>query len=137
MFVSLSIMLCGVAQADEAKKPINLVKNGGFEEEGSWPFIPSGAVSEGKIVAGIAHSGRHSFWMTNKSAFAPNVYARIVQPQSGLRPFTTYRISCWVKGEDVGIDWIGGGPGWTQRFHFPKGTYDWTEVSAETTTGPD
>src|SRR5690349_14986989 len=103
VFVCLLAFCSSVALAEEATKPINLVHNGGFEEEGMWSFIPSGAQASGDFVDNVAHSGKHSYRMSNKSGFAPNVYARIVQLVSGLRPFTTYRISCWVKGEGVGI----------------------------------
>src|SRR3982750_818881 len=93
---SLFIVLISLsAVAEETKKPINLVRNGGFEEAGLWPFVPSGADASGGIVDGVAHTGKHSCLMSNKSGFAPNVYARITQPQNALRPFTTYRISCW------------------------------------------
>jgi hypothetical protein len=138
IILAFAVAVCGsAALAQETTKPINLVRNGGFEEEGMWPFIPSGANASGDVVDYVAHSGKHSYHMSNKSGFGPNVYARIVQLESGLRPFTTYRISCWVKGEGVGIAWIGGGPGWTQRKRFPEGNFDWTEVSMETTTGAD
>src|SRR5690349_7577578 len=79
------LIACGSARADDAKKPINLVHNGGFEEDGQWPFIPSGANASGGTVDDVAHSGKRSYRMTNKSGFAPNVYARIVQVQSGLK----------------------------------------------------
>src|SRR4051812_1569622 len=81
------ILIGGNARADDAKKPIDFVHNGGFEEEGLWSFIPSGADASGKVVENVAHSGQHSYLMTSKTGFAPNVYARIVQLQTGLRPY--------------------------------------------------
>jgi hypothetical protein len=116
-------------------KPIgpNLAANGGFEQ-GGWAFSVVGAQATGAVVDDVAHSGKHSFKITNKSGFAPNVYARAYQVVTGLEPFTTYRISCYVKGTDIGICWIGGGPGWYHRQHFPKGTYDWTYVETLWTT---
>jgi hypothetical protein len=94
--------------------------NGGFETDAAWAFISnSGADASGATSAEQAHSGVHSYKVTNKTGFAPNVYARAVQVVTGLEPFTTYRISCWVKGKKSGICWIGGGPGWFNRNAFP------------------
>ncbi len=136
LFLAL-FLSCYCVASYATQSSINLVHNGGFEEDGGWPFIPSGADASGDFVDNVAHTGKRSYHMSNKSGFAPNVYARITQLQSGLKPYTTYRMSCWVKGNGVGIAWIGGGPGWTQRKRFPEGNFDWTQVSMDTTTGAD
>ena len=68
-------------------------------------------------------------------AFGPNVYGRAYQMLVGLEPFTTYRVSCYVKGKNVGIAWIGGGPGWFHRQRFPEGTYDWKYIESLWTSG--
>lgn len=113
----------------------NLAVNGGFEKAGEgWAFAAVAAAATGQAVTDPAHGGKASYKLTNKSAFAPNVYGRVFQIVTRLDPFTTYRISCWVKGEGVGIAWIGGGPGWYLRQRFPEGTYDWKPVSVEYTT---
>jgi hypothetical protein len=125
------------APASPTTQPIgaNLVTNGSFEQENAyWPFVPNGAQSSGEAVSTDAHSGKSCYKLTNKSGFAPNVFARIDQVVPGLEPYTTYRISCYVKGKNVGIDWIGGGPGWYLRQRFPTGTYDWTYVETLWTT---
>ncbi|HVU99973.1 MAG TPA: beta-galactosidase [Verrucomicrobiae bacterium] len=114
----------------------NLVVDGGFENGGAgWQFLVSGAQATGGIDASEHHGGSHSYKLTNQSGFAPNVYARVTQRVAGLRPYTTYKVSCWAKGSGCGIDWIGGGPGWFNRNYFPKGDFDWTNVSFEVTTG--
>jgi hypothetical protein len=126
MFVSFSF-----AAAAPATKPIGADRaiNGGFEGDGGMSFLSTnGANATGGITKEQAHSGTHSYKLTNKTGFAPNVYARAFQIVTGLEPFTTYRISCWVKGTKSGICWIGGGPGWFNRNQFPKGTFDWTKV---------
>jgi hypothetical protein len=66
---------------------------------------------------------------------APNVFARVTQVITGLEPFTTYRISCFAMGTNAGIVWIGGGPGWYVRAPFPSGSFGWTNVAIEYTTG--
>ena len=116
--------------------PGTTLVNGGFEQQsGGWSFILSGANATGQIDDGQKHEGRYSYKLTNRSAFAPNVYARLVQSISGLRPFTVYKVSCWVKGKGCGINWIGGGPGWTTRISFPKGDFDWQPISFEIDAG--
>ena len=66
-----------------------------------------------------------------RPTFSPESFRTI----SGLRPYTTYKVSCWAKGKGCGINWIGGGPGWTTRKWFPQGDFDWQEVSIEFSTG--
>jgi hypothetical protein len=113
----------------------NLVANGGFEQAGDgWAFTAMGANAAGQVANDQAHTGKSSYRLSNQSALAPNIFGRVFQTVARLEPFTTYRISCWVKGKDVGIAWIGGGPGWYLRKPFPQGTYDWKPVSVEYTT---
>jgi hypothetical protein len=124
------------AQVRPATKPIgpNRAANGGFEE-GLWSFeAVNGCQATGEVTKEHAHSGAQSLKLTNKSAFGPNVYGRAYQVIFGLEPFTTYRLSCYVKGKNVGIAWIGGGPGWYHRQRFPEGTYDWKYVETLWTT---
>src|SRR5579885_3392201 len=114
----------------------NLVTDGGFERGGAgWRFLSTGANATGQVDDAQEHEGKHSYKLTNKSALAPNLYARILQEVSGLRPYTTYKVSCWAKGKGCGINWLGGGPGWLTRKWFPQGDFDWQEVSFEVSTG--
>src|SRR5579883_74103 len=116
----------------------NLVQDGGFEQGGAgWAFSVNAANASGQVVADEAHSGKKSFRLSNNSGFAPNVFGRMTQMVLGLEPFTTYRISCFARGTNAGIVWIGGGPGWYLRAPFPKGTFGWTNISTEYTTGED
>ncbi len=123
-------------QERSVAKPIgaNRAANGGFES-GPWSFeAVNGCQATGGVTKEQAHSGAQSLKLTNKSSFAPNVYGRAFQILFGLEPFTTYRLSCYVKGKNVGIAWIGGGPGWYHRQRFPEGTYDWKYVESLWTT---
>lgn len=113
----------------------NLVRNGGFEQgTQSWEFLLHGANATGQLDSAVKHEGKSSFKITNKSGWAGNVYARIVQTVSGLQPFTTYNVSCWVRGKGCGLNWIGGGPGWYTRTAFPQGDFDWKKFSFDVTT---
>ena len=121
----------------ETKPPAqgNLVANGGFEQGAAgWRFVNTGVVAAGQVDGAEAHEGKNSYKLTNKSGQAPNLFARIVQEVSGLRPYTTYKVSCWAKGNGCGTVWIGGGPGWGMRKWFPHGNFDWQEFSFEVST---
>jgi len=114
----------------------NLVHNGGFEQgTQDWDFLVRVANASGQLDCTERHEGKCSFKIANKSGWAPNVYARVVQMVTGLQPFTTYKVSCWVKGKGCGLNWIGGGPGWYTRTAFPKGDFDWQQVTFEVSTG--
>jgi hypothetical protein len=131
--IILALLFAGPALA-QIKRPdeSKLVANGSFEDgTAGWSFLVSGANATGVLDSTEKHEGRNSFKLTNRSGFAPNVYARVTQLVSGMRPFTAYKVSCWVKGRGVGIAWIGGGPGWYTRTAFPKGDFDWQQVSYE------
>ena len=66
------------------------VANGGFEQDGAgWRYLSTGANATRRVDDAEAHEGKYSYKLTNKSASAPNIYARIVQEVSGLRPYTT------------------------------------------------
>ncbi len=125
-------------QTTAARRP-NLVVNGDFEQGGAgWQFsCMGGAQATGQLDAAHVHQGKYSYRLENKSAFAPNVYARVYQVVSGLRPYTNYRVSCRAKGKGCGVCWIGGGPGWYDRHWFPKGDFDWQELSFELDAGAE
>jgi hypothetical protein len=132
----VSVWLSGAALG-ETQPPTqdNLVVNGSFEQGGAaWRFVSTGANATGQVEGTEKHEGKYAYKLTNKSAQAPNIYARIVQEVSGLRPYTTYKVSCWAKGNGCGVNWIGGGPGWYTRHWFPQGEFDWQETSFEVTT---
>ena len=136
-FILAATVLFSGAVLGETSPPAqgNLVANGGFEQGAAgWRYVSTGANATGQLDGTEAHEGKYSYKLTNKSAQAPNLFARIVQEVAGLRPFTTYRVSCWAKGKGCGTDWIGGGPGWWTRKAFPQGDFDWQEFSFEVST---
>ncbi|MCU1526924.1 MAG: hypothetical protein JWP75_687 [Frondihabitans sp.] len=86
------------------------------------------------LDTGVAHTGTSSVKITNASAIQDNYYATIAQPIT-VAPSTTYTISAWVKGEGVNSLAFTVASDWGNRVDAPSGTYDWTEVTFEHTTG--
>ncbi len=127
------------AEAAPNVASVNVALDGGFEKDAAgWSWSANnGAQATGALDTQEKHSGRQSYRISNASAFAPNVYARLAQMATNLRPHTTYRISAWGKGKGVGIAWIGGGPGWGLRQRFPEGDFDWQQISTEYSTGAE
>src|ERR1035437_5486105 len=77
----------------------NLVVNGGFEQGAAgWRYVSTGANATGQLDGAEAHEGKYSYKLTNKSAQAPNLFARIVQEVAGLRPFTfrANKLGAWA-----------------------------------------
>jgi hypothetical protein len=135
--VLVALWIGGTAYCENLAQT-NVVSDGGFEQGGAgWQFLCPGADASGQIDATRKHEGKYSYKISNKSGYAPNVYARITQMVSGLRPFTTYKVSCWAKGKGCGVNWIGGGPGWYTRTPFPTGDFDWRQVSFNVDAGPE
>ncbi len=131
--VVFAFVLATSLLADE----VSLVKNGSFEAGmDQWGFQVISAKADGGLDSSQHHTGKNSFRMHFENELTANVYAKIGQDLHGLKPDTAYRISCWVKGKNVGGVWIGGGPGWAFREHFPTGTYDWQKVTTYYLTSP-
>ena len=138
--VCANAVVCGFALAalSQAQSPAstNLLVNGSFEEGGAgWQYVSTGAKATGQVDESEKRDGKRSYKLTNQSAQAPNIYARIYQFVPGMQPYATYRVSCWVKGRGCGINWIGGGPGWYTRHAFPQGDFDWRQESFDIESG--
>ena len=129
--------LCGWCATTPAQPGLtNLLVNGGFEQgTAGWQYMSTGAKATGQLDETERHEGGYAYKLTNQSGQAPNLFARIFQVVPGLRPYSTYRVSCWVKGQGCGINWIGGGPGWFTRHQFPQGDFDWRQESFEIESG--
>ncbi len=135
IFLAFVCMAPLVALGQTTQPGKNLVTNPGFED-GLAGWSPDAHGSDGSAVIDdtVSHTSKRSLRFTNKTKLAPNVWYRVNRTITA-QPFTTYRISCWVKGEDSGNTFIGGGPGWAVRLAFPVGTFDWKQVSMEWSTG--
>lgn len=111
-----------------------------FKKEGYIPRFSSGkmgnASGEYYVDDTVSRTGGKALKMVNRSPKAPNVYLRVWQTIP-VKPDTTYVFKAWVKAEELQGQnaWFPGGPGWQWRTKFPAGTYDWTEITAEYTTG--
>jgi hypothetical protein len=92
------------------------------------------AVVEGDQT--VARSGRASVKIVNRSPRKDNVFATIAQ-QVTVRPDTTYTFSAWVKGENVKALQFTVRPDWGARVDAPSGTFDWTHVTFQYTTGTE
>src|ERR1019366_1706003 len=74
----VSVWLSGAALG-ETQPPTqgNLVVNGSFEQGGAaWRFVSTGANATGQVEGTEKHEGKYAYKLTNKSAQAPNIYAR-------------------------------------------------------------
>lgn len=116
----------------------NLTSNPGFEEGSlkNWEwYAANGAEAEGRLDSEEKHGGAQSYRIHNASAQQPNVYGQLRQYITGLEPNTTYEFTAWVKGKDVTGALVAFGPEWKITQAMPSGTYDWTEIKKEFTTG--
>jgi len=116
----------------------NLAANAGFEEGSlkAWEwYVANGAEAEGRLDTEEKHGGTQSYRIHNASAQQPNVYGQLRQYVTGLEPNTTYQFTAWVKGQDVTGSQVAFGPEWKIIQAIPSGSYDWTEIKKEFTTG--
>ncbi len=116
----------------------NLASNAGFEEGSLKPwewYVANGAEAEGQLDTAEKHGGTQSFRIHNASAQQPNVYGQLRQYITGLEPNTTYQFTAWVKGQDVTGALVAFGPEWKIIQAIPSGSFDWTEIKKEFTTG--
>ncbi|MBN2292066.1 MAG: beta-galactosidase [Pirellulales bacterium] len=111
----------------------NLLPNSSFEKvedkKGSpalavgWNWHPGKTDATCSVDENQAHSGKRSLRITNNTPFGPHIYGMLRVPGDvAVKPNTTYTFSCYVKGENMGIAWFGGGRDWLVRSQFPKST---------------
>jgi hypothetical protein len=132
--VTVLVLLCtGLARGQTTQPSIT---NPGFEQGAAgWGWITSAAAGY-EIDKSVKFNGAQSFRISSASRFQPDVYCRVYQTIGGLKANTAYRIGCWVKAKDAGIAWLGGGPGWTWRVPFPRGSFNWQHIESEYITRP-
>lgn len=113
----------------------NLLVNDGFEDGfAQWErHNNKDAEVTWDISEGEAHSGTKSLHVTSKSGKEEHVFGTITQTVK-TTPQTRYRLSVWIKGDNVGDVWFGGGKDWKVRHRVPGGVYGWREVSFFHTT---
>jgi len=84
----------------------------------------------------VAHSGTSSVKIVNRSPIQDNYYATVAQ-EIPVQPNTTYTFSAWVKGVSVKALQFTVKPDWGSRIDAPGGTFDWTNVTFQYTTGSE
>ncbi|HIE52640.1 MAG TPA: hypothetical protein EYP85_12865 [Armatimonadetes bacterium] len=122
----------------------NLVPNSSFEiVDGNrpkhWMWDQRNTDATMSVDETVARSGRRSVRFTNSTPFGPHVYGWFgIVGGLPVKPNTTYTVSCYVKGDRLGVAWIGGGQGWRIRVLFPGSTGGrWLRVSRTFTTQED
>lgn len=180
LFVAV-IMVFFVTIAFSAKKNVNLVKNGKFENWSKFKITNTNKSYTPKLLDGTVPTG---WWVGQSSvnnqykhlegAIAPDTEIThnsklSLKIENGLKtdlteadqiitniePYTSYKISCWIKGKDiVGLNGPGQGPGvtvwfnWGPKKHFwshqhftgknpqkKDGTFNWKKFSFTVDTG--
>ena len=84
----------------------------------------------------VARSGRRSLRIVNSAKRSPHVYSHVEQ-RIDVLPRRSYTLSCYVKSDDAGVAWIGGGRKWRIRFPFPRKTRGWQRVTGTFETAAD
>lgn len=119
----------------------NLIANSSFEgvEGGmprNWAFDPRNTNATLTIDETVAHTGKRSLKFTNGTTFGAHVYGMLsYKGVLSLEPNRDYTLSCYVRSADPGIAWIGGGPEWLIRAHFPRTGNRWQRVVHTFRTG--
>lgn len=144
LFFLPALVQCEASRIEISPLPINpnLLPNPSFEE---WEDgHPVGWIFDKRNTdatlerAEDAHSGKYCVKITNNTPFGPHVYGSLYVPQGiPVEPNTTYTLSCYIKSEDPGVAWIGGGRGWMVRCHLPPTGGKWRRVSLTFTTSAD
>ncbi len=111
--------------AEKVTTQPNFVPNFSFEEVSEkmligWRWDKRNTDSTCTVDETQARSGKRSLKFTNNTPFGAHVYGTLwlaepIQLQAG-KPYT---LSAYVKSDDPGIAWIGGGADWQFRLRIP------------------
>ena len=121
----------------------NLLPNSSFEAvEGGqpkgWAFNPRTTDAKLVVSTNAARSGRRSLLISNGTRFGAHVYGMLSVPDGvKVKPQAAYTVSAWVRSDDPGIAWIGGGARWRLRCKFPRTHGQWRRVSETFVTEDD
>ncbi len=76
----------------------------------------------------VTHSGRYSVRLTNRTPLQPHVFGtlHLTQPVK-LQAGKPYTLSAWVKSDNPGAAWIGGGSKWQFRCYFKPTGGKWQQ----------
>ena len=121
----------------------NLIPNPSFEvvhgaRPQNWMWDPRNTDATMAVETGQAHTGSNSLAFTNGTRFGPHVYGWFGAVGGiPVRPGAAYTISAFVRSEDPGIAWFGGGKGWYARCRIPKTNGRWERMAYTLTTKDD
>jgi hypothetical protein len=138
--VSTCLLAALLGRAAAAEAP-NLVRNPGFEEVGAerpvgWEWgIGGDAKASLTSDPGVRHTGAASLRLASSTPASPNVYGSLSQRIDGLLPRQVYEATLWIRGDNVGVCWFGGGSNWSQRIFLPTGSYGWRPITGQFETG--
>ena len=121
----------------------NLVPNPSFEdiEDGvprGWRWDPRNTDAALTLVDDGPRSGLRALKITNGTMFGAHVYGwlGLAEPVR-VEPEQPYVLSCYVRADDPGLAWIGGGQDWNVRLRIPPTGGAWQRVSHVFHTRPD
>ncbi|MBP7934958.1 MAG: carbohydrate binding domain-containing protein [Phycisphaerae bacterium] len=76
-----------------------------------------------------AHTGKRALRLTNGTTFGAHIYGLLHSEQPiALQPGKAYTLSAYVRSDDPGIAWVGGGRAWQYRLRFPATNGRWQRV---------
>ena len=134
----LGLVLLAAASAVRAE---NVLENSSFEkyygeEIAHWKWSGGTAKATCEIDERVSRCGKASLCLKNPSAHAPNVFGTLTQTVI-VHPNRRYTLSCYVKTDNGGVAWIGGGRKWEHRFALPAKTNGWQRVVGSFDTLPN
>jgi len=95
-----------------------------------WKWWVSGADARFRLDDQIAHSGRYAVLLTNRTPERPNVYGSLELSQPvRLQPDKPYTLSAWIRSQDPGGAWMGGGSGWQFRCPLVPTDNQWRQIA--------
>ena len=120
---------------EEAVVRPNLVPNFSFEQVSSdgfpvgWRWDKRNTDATCTVDEREARSGKRSLKFTNGTPFGAHVYGTLwlAEPIT-LKPGKPYTLSVYVKSEDHGIAWVGGGADWQFRLRIPATQGKWQRI---------
>jgi hypothetical protein len=127
-------LLVASVPAANAGFGVNLIPNPSFETVDGvrpkhWVWDSRNTKSTFRTVP-ETHSGEVAIQITNTTPTGPHVYGQLVL-LGGLRltPGESYTLSAYVKSEEPGRAWIGGGEGWWMRIGLRGTEGEWRRVA--------
>jgi hypothetical protein len=128
-----------------APKPSpNLVPNYSFESVGpegvpqGWRWDPRNTNAWMVVDTANPHSGKRCVKITNGTPFGAHVYGSLwLEQPIPLQPGKTYTLSYYLRSEDPGALWVGGGHEWRIRLNAQPTGGKWQRFATSFTALPE